>query len=246
MSPRPPRSSHRSPLTAHRSPLTIHRPPPASHWHQHPHDAKSWTEAAKDQLRTMAADVRCVAIGECGLDFNRDFSPRDMQEHVLREQLELACELGMPLFLHERDAHERMMAVMAPFLGLDGVAARRLPPAVIHCFTGSAAAAAKYVEVGLYVGLTGTVCMEARGRHLREEVLPAIPLDRLMLETDAPFMHPSKKGRNARCEPHHTVDVCVKVAEVLGVEMEVVAAATTANARSVFRLDSARARARKK
>mmetsp|Transcript_14837 Transcript_14837/g.26307 ORF Transcript_14837/g.26307 Transcript_14837/m.26307 type:complete len:610 (-) Transcript_14837:30-1859(-) len=201
----------------------------------HPHDAKSWTESTKDELREMAADSRCVAVGECGLDFNRDFSPRDVQEHVLKEQLELACELDMPLFLHERDAHERMMVVMGPYLGLDGTP-RRLPPAVIHCFTGSAEAAATYVQAGLYVGLTGTLCMASRGKHLREEVLPVIPLDRLMLETDAPFMFPTQ-GNRSRCEPHHTVVVCEKVAEVLGVDFEVVAASTTANARAVFRLD---------
>lgn len=148
-------------------------------------------------LRSLLADPVCVAVGECGLDFNRDFSPRPVQERCLVEQLELACELGKPLFLHEREAFQAMQRILNPFLQLQpsleggpSLGRRRLPPAVVHCFTGSAAEAAWYISQGLYLGFAGTVCMGSRGRHLREEVLPLVPLDRLLLETDAPFMHP--------------------------------------------------------
>lgn len=115
----------------------------------HPHDAKSWTEESMSALRDLAStNVECVAIGECGLDYNRMFSPRDMQLHVFEQQVKLAVELNKPLFVHEREAHDDLVEVLTKFTG-------KLPPTVIHCFTGTVDEAREYIARGFYIGLTG-------------------------------------------------------------------------------------------
>ena len=121
----------------------------------HQHDAKSWTEETEAELRELAANPECVAIGECGLDFNRNFSPPDVQLDVFQKQVELACDLQKPLFVHEREAHAELVTILEAF-------GRRLPPTVIHCFTGSAEHAAKYLQMGFYIGLTGTSARRGR------------------------------------------------------------------------------------
>lgn len=114
----------------------------------HPHDAKLWTEDSYAALKDLAMNVECVAIGECGLDFNRNFSPQDVQLEVFEKQVRLAVELKKPLFVHERDAHEDLLTVLNKFKGT-------LPPTVIHCFTGTIAQAKTYIDLGFYIGLTG-------------------------------------------------------------------------------------------
>lgn len=115
----------------------------------HPHDAKTWTDDCYEVIKELASNPECVAVGECGLDFNRNFSPPDVQMEVFEKQVQLACEVGKPLFLHERDAHDDMVRILGKFKD-------RLPPAVLHCFTGTSAQAVKYLEMGLYIGLTGS------------------------------------------------------------------------------------------
>jgi len=117
----------------------------------HPHDAKTWTEECYETLKELIGNPECVAVGECGLDFNRNFSPQDVQLRVFEEQVRLACELRKPLFLHERDAHEDMVRILEAHKD-------KLPPAVLHCFTGTSAQVQKYIDMGLYIGLTGQ-CM---------------------------------------------------------------------------------------
>ena len=136
-----------------------------------------------------------VAIGECGLDFNRNFSAHEQQEYAFDAQLALAAELQMPVFLHCRDAHERFVAVLKPRIA-------RLPGAVVHCFTGTADELAECPDMGLSVGITGWVCDERRGMTLRE-LLPQIPADRLLLETDAPLLPRDMRPRptSRRNEP---------------------------------------------
>nr|CAG4644048.1 EOG090X080R [Lepidurus arcticus] len=154
----------------------------------HPHDAKTWTEDFGVILRDLASNPECVAIGECGLDFNRNFSPQDVQLDVFEKQVEIACQLKKPLFIHERDAHNDMVRILSKF-------SDRLPPAVIHCFTGTREQAKKYVEMGLHIGLTGFLWKDKSDdgvRKILEENL--IPLDRLLVETDAPFMYPNVRG----------------------------------------------------
>lgn len=197
----------------------------------HPHDAKSVTDLNLPILRELAAHPGVVAIGECGLDYNRDFSPRDVQREVFAAQVGLACELQLPLFLHERDAHEDFLRILTE-------PADRLPPAVVHCFTGERDALMAYIEAGTYIGITGWICDERRGEHLRE-LVKLIPSDRLLVETDCPYLAPrnmrpkAPKGRN---EPAFLGHIVQDVAGCLGVDVEALAAQTTANAERFFQL----------
>ncbi|RLN61001.1 hypothetical protein BBP00_00005668 [Phytophthora kernoviae] len=154
----------------------------------HPHDAKDFDEHRMIEEMRAIIDGKdgalVVAVGECGLDFNRDYSPRDAQVRAFRAQVALACELQMPLFVHEREAHEALVKVLNPF-----VEAGTLPPTVVHCFTGQEQEMHRYLDMGFSIGLTGFVCMEPRGMVVRDMV-PFIPMSRLMIETDAPFMYP--------------------------------------------------------
>jgi TatD DNase family protein len=195
----------------------------------HPHDARSFTENTLQTLAALLARPEVAAVGECGLDFNRDFSPRPVQERVFEAQVELAIRTGKPLFLHERDAHERFLAIMRAHRS-------RIGRGVVHCFTGTTDQAAAYLDLGLFIGITGWICDERRGRHLLETVR-RIPLDRLMLETDAPFLVPrSLPGRPGRNEPAFLTEVLKTVAQALDKDEEEVAAATTRNARGFFGL----------
>lgn len=197
----------------------------------HPHDAERATPQDLATLRDLARRAEVVAIGECGLDFNRDFSPRDVQQRVFGEQVALACELQLPLFLHEREAQTTLLEVLDRF-GKD------LPPVVVHCFTGSEAELQRYLERGYLIGITGWICDERRGQHLLE-IVPQIPLSRLMLETDAPFLTPRDlrpKPKSGRNEPAFLPHILQTVARAYGLSTEAVAAATTANARAFFQL----------
>ena len=198
----------------------------------HPHNASSTSPDLVASLRSLIEGNRdvAVAVGECGLDFNRDFSPRDVQIDVFRSQVELACELGLPLFCHERDAHDDFVRVLLPFLETGRLRPDRV---VVHCFTGSEATLKKYVGFGFYIGLTGFIAMPGRGAHLRP-LLRFIPSKQLMVETDAPFMHPSQK--RVRCEPSDIHAVLDTIADAVGTTPEVVAATTTANAVRFFQL----------
>ncbi len=194
----------------------------------HPHDSRNCTEAAIGELRRLAADQRVVAIGECGLDFNREFSPRPEQEKWFAAQVALAEEVQMPLFLHERDARERFCQILA--------AARKRVPAVLHCFTGSSQELMGYLDMGLHIGITGWICDERRGIHLRE-LVKKVPLDRLMLETDAPYLVPRtmpKRPKDGRNEPAFLPYVLHTVADSLGKSAAEVAAATTKTAWAFF------------
>lgn len=197
----------------------------------HPHHAADLDDAQLAELATLAAQPGAVAVGECGLDFFRDFSPRDRQEEAFRRQLELAMQTGLPVFLHQRDAHERFTAI------LDECGAR-LPAGVAHCFTGGPAELADYLDRGLYVGITGWICDERRGDALRAAARH-LPLDRVMIETDAPYLLPrdlAPKPRTRRNEPMHLPHVLQALARLMGVAPEVLAEASTRNAETLFRL----------
>jgi TatD DNase family protein len=193
----------------------------------HPHHARDCGPATIGELRELAKHPRVVAIGECGLDFNRNYSPHPDQEKWFISQIELALELGRPLFLHSRDAHPRF----AEILRQHGV-----KNAVAHCFTGEREELHAYIELGLYIGITGWICDERRGKHLLELVRD-IPGDRLLLETDSPYltprdMHPQPKAR--RNEPAFLPHIAKAVARALGRPVEEVAAQTTRNAQTLF------------
>ncbi|KAL0269707.1 UNVERIFIED_CONTAM: hypothetical protein PYX00_007347 [Menopon gallinae] len=154
----------------------------------HPHEAKSWTDTSLEDLKALASNSECVAIGECGLDYNRHFSPPVIQREVFEEQVKLACEVKKPLFLHEREAHEDLINILNKYK-------LELPMTVIHCFTGTIEEAKKYLDMGFYIGLTGYVCKEKSDngvRKLLEENI--LPLDRLLVETDAPYMFPNSQA----------------------------------------------------
>jgi TatD DNase family protein len=197
----------------------------------HPHHATELAEADVPQLRELLAQPAAVAVGECGLDFFRDFSPRDRQEGAFRLQLGLAMETGLPVFLHQRDAHQRFVAI------LDECGAR-MPAGVAHCFTGGPEEMRAYLDRGLYIGVTGWICDERRGDALRAAAR-FLPLDRVMIETDAPYLLPrdlDPKPRTRRNEPMHLPHVLHALAALMGIDAERLAAATTANAEALFSL----------
>ncbi len=199
----------------------------------HPHDSRNCAESTVAELRRLALSREVVAIGECGLDFNRGFSPRPQQEKCFEAQVALAEGMQMPLFLHQRDAHERFCEILA--------AARKQVPAVLHCFTGTCEELQALLNMGLHIGITGWICDERRGTHLRE-LVKEIPLDRLMLETDAPFLVPRTmpaKPRDGRNEPAFLTYVLETVAACLSKPLAEVADATTRTARRFFRLEDA-------
>ncbi|HEX6999268.1 MAG TPA: TatD family hydrolase [Gammaproteobacteria bacterium] len=197
----------------------------------HPHHAGEFDGATAAALEPLLAHPRVVAVGECGLDFFRDFAPRPAQEAAFTAQLELAAAAGKPVFLHQRDAHERFVALLAPWRD-------RLAGGVAHCFTGGVRELETYLDLGLHIGVTGWLCDERRGHALRE-ALPRVPLDRLLLETDAPYLLPRdlpSPPRNRRNEPQYLPHVAARAAALMGRSVEELAAATTANAERLFRL----------
>ena len=198
----------------------------------HPHHAGECDGGTIEALRALAAHPCVVALGECGLDFNRNYARHPDQERWFVAQLELACELGKPLFLHSRDAHPRFAELLRAHR--DG-----LPRAVAHCFTGDADELRSYLDMDLYIGITGWICDERRGLHLRE-LVREIPRERLMLETDAPYLtprdlRPQPKAR--RNEPATLPHILQAVARARGEHADALGAATTHNARRFFNLN---------
>lgn len=195
----------------------------------HPHAAADAAPGILETLRGLAGHALVVAVGEAGLDFNRDFSPRDVQERLFEQQLALAAETGLPVFAHQRDAHARFMEILRPWRG-------HISGLVVHCFTGTAAELEDYLALDCHVGITGWICDERRGHHLRECV-HRIPPERLMVETDAPYLLPrdlTPKPRSRRNEPAYLPHIMGSLAAARGDDPEALAAATTATARRFF------------
>ncbi|KEQ15082.1 TatD family hydrolase [Endozoicomonas numazuensis] len=198
----------------------------------HPHDAKHATTSCYKTLKELLLVPKVVAAGEMGLDFNRDFSPRPVQEEVFQQQLQLAVETGLPAFCHERDAADRFVAIAKEFRDqLNGL--------VVHCFTADKKALYQYLDLDLHIGITGWVCDERRGTHLHP-LLKDIPANRLMIETDAPWLLPrsmDKKPKNRRNEPAYLSWVVKTIAEQTGKTIELVAKETSETATHFFNLD---------
>jgi TatD DNase family protein len=198
----------------------------------HPHDAGRYSRSTGAVLEKLASEKIVVAVGECGLDFNRDFSPRDVQEKVFESQIELAGKTGKPLFLHERDAHSRFVEILS-------ANRNAFDMAVVHCFTGTTGEAKKYLDMGFFIGITGWICDERRGRHLLE-VIRHIPLDRLMIETDAPYLLPRTipgfKNLH-RNEPAYLTEVLATISKAVGKSREEVASVTYDTTVNFFRLE---------
>ena len=197
----------------------------------HPHHATEYTEECDAEMRALHAHPEVVAVGECGLDYFRDFSPRPAQRRAFERQLQIAVDTGKPLFLHQRDAHADFVAMMKHFEG-------RLGPAVVHCFTGTRAELHAYLDLDLHIGITGWICDERRGVELRP-LMRDIPVDRLMLETDAPYLLPRTlrpPPANRRNEPAFLTEVLAGVAQCAGRAAPEVAEHTTRTARAFFRI----------
>jgi len=198
----------------------------------HPHHAIDYDDAADALLRQLVACDEVKAVGETGLDYNRNYSPVTAQITAFERQLEIAADCGKPLFLHQRDAHADFMATMKRFDG-------RLGKAVVHCFTGSREELHDYLDAGWHIGITGWLCDERRGLHLRELVRD-IPADRLMIETDAPYLLPRSVRplpAHRRNEPMYLRHIVEELARDRGENVEVTAATTTATARAFFGLN---------
>lgn len=197
----------------------------------HPHQAKDFIDIALDTLRELLTDPQVVAAGECGLDYFRNFSPQDNQRQVFEMQLQLAAETGKPVFLHQRDAHADFMEILRRWRP-------RLTGAVVHCFTDGEPELRDYLELDCHIGITGWICDERRGVHLRD-LVKRIPANRLMLETDAPYLLPrdlTPKPHIHRNEPMYLAHICETVGTCIGKPAAQLAQETTSNARRFFKL----------
>ncbi len=199
----------------------------------HPHHATDLDADVLADLQLLARRPEVVAVGECGLDYFRDFSPRHIQRRVLHQQLELAAQIGKPVFLHERDAHDDFLAIVREHRA-------SLVGGVAHCFTGTGEQLHRYLDQGLAIGITGWICDERRGAHLLP-LLREIPAAALHLETDAPYLLPRDlrpRPASRRNEPMHLAHIARVVAQARGEPVEDVVAAATAASRALFRLPS--------
>jgi TatD DNase family protein len=197
----------------------------------HPHHAKDCGPGTADELRALHRDPKVVAVGECGLDYFRNFSPPDVQRQVFEMQLSLAEEYGKPVFLHQRDAHQDFMRILAAHRP-------RLNRAVVHCFTGDATELEDYLSLDCHIGVTGWICDERRGQHLRD-CIALIPSDKLMLETDAPYLIPrdlKPRPTSNRNEPMHLKHIAEVVAGCLKKPVQQLIQETTRNAEAFFAL----------
>jgi len=200
----------------------------------HPHHAKDFDAHSTDALRALAQQPEVVAVGECGLDFNRNFSPPDAQKFAFAAQLELAAETGLPAFLHQRDAHEDFIELLQPVRD-------RLSGAVAHCFTGGVEELRAYLDLDLYIGITGWLCDERRGAALIDAV-GHIPLERVLVETDAPYLLPRdlpEKPRSRRNEPQYLPHILTRLAAAMGQSADAIARATRENTERLFALETA-------
>lgn len=195
----------------------------------HPHHASDLDEQALAELALLATVREVAAVGECGLDYFRNFSPHAAQQHAFQQQLALAVRLRKPVFLHQRDAHADFIAVLSDYRS-------RLVGGVAHCFTGGADEARAYLDLGLYIGITGWICDERRGLHLRD-VVRLIPDDRLLIETDAPYLLPrdlKPQPSSRRNEPMYLPHVLEAIAAARNQPPQELASITTRNALTLF------------
>ena len=195
----------------------------------HPHVAESLDEKALLSVRALASKDKCVAVGETGLDFNRNLSDPETQLKVFEEHLKLAAELGKPLFLHQRDAHPEFIALLRRYRD-------QIVGGVVHCFTDNQQALEDYLALDMYIGITGWVCDERRGTNL-QSLVGLIPSDRLLIETDSPYLLPRTirpKPKTRRNEPKHLIEVLYTLSRCCGRPAEQLSLQTSENAKRLF------------
>lgn len=197
----------------------------------HPHYSKDHSSSQLNSLSALLTESCVVAAGEMGLDFNRNFSTPEQQVLAFEKQLEIACEYKSPLFLHERDAHKKQLELLYSFRD-------HIPNAVAHCFTGSKAELYNYLDLDMHIGITGWICDERRGLEL-QKIVKDIPANRLMLETDAPYLLPrdlKPKPKSRRNLPANLPHIANKVAQLRGVSTEQLQEEAYATSQSFFNL----------
>ena len=201
----------------------------------HPHHAKEWTDKTALEIHNMAQQDCVKSVGECGLDYNRNFSEPKDQRRCFEAQLELAADLNLPVFLHQRDAHDDFLKILSRWRD-------KLSGGVAHCFTGTLEEAKSYLDLDLYIGVTGWLCDERRGKDLQQAV-KEIPLTQLMIETDAPYLLPRdlpiemiEKLHDRRNEPSVLPHICEALAQYKNEDPQKVAIETTRLARQFFEL----------
>ena len=195
----------------------------------HPHDADGVSEDYLEQLKKLVVNRWVKAIGECGLDFNRNFSSPKQQLKIFSEQVHLAQQVKLPLFLHQRDAFDPWFDILSPYIS-------NIPSMVTHCFTGDLYQLRRCLDAGMYIGITGWLCDERRGQTLRD-IVQYIPLDRLMIETDAPYLLPRTirpKPKGSRNEPSYLPYIVQCLAEFTQHSVKEIIEQTEKNSRMVF------------
>lgn len=193
----------------------------------HPHDAARVPEDYLNKLKELCRHTRVVAVGEIGLDYYRNLSPRPIQQQVFREQLALARELNLPVIIHDREAHQEVMEILS----------KDKPPragGVIHCFSGNREMALACINMGFYISFAGPITFsKANQAH---EVVVQVPLEKILIETDAPYLAPQGR-RGKRNEPAYVRFVGEKIALLKNTPFTKVAAVTTANAKNLFKIN---------
>ncbi len=188
----------------------------------HPHSASEYDDTVESLINKYACSEKCVAIGEIGLDYHYDFSPRDVQRNVLRQQIRLANELDLPVILHSRESAEDMLSILYEEKPKKGV---------LHCFSEDAEYMKKIIDIGLYIGFGGAVTHKSRVNIALSA--KEVPLEKLLLETDSPYMTPTP-FRGKRCEPHFSIYAAKKIAELKDLEIDEVIRVSNDNAKRLF------------
>jgi TatD DNase family protein len=192
----------------------------------HPHDAESLNPDVLGKIYNMARDQRVVAIGEIGLDFYRDLSPREIQRQAFREQIKMAQELGKPIVIHDRDAHQEVMEIIkAEKAGKN--------QGIMHCYSGALPMAAELIKEGFYISFAGPLTF--KNAHKAHEAAAKIPMDKILIETDCPYLSPEPL-RGKRNEPANVKYIAAKLAELRNKSSDEVAYLTNLNAKKVYRI----------
>jgi len=198
----------------------------------HPHYSSEYSDSVHKTLVSLCKKEKVVAVGECGLDFNRSFSTPDEQQSAFHSQLEIAGTTKLPVFLHQRDAHDQFLGILHEHMG-------NISGGVAHCFTGNKNEMREYLDLGLYIGITGWICDERRGHDL-QEAISFLPIDRMLIETDAPYLLPrdlKPKPKSRRNEPMYLPHILDTIARLRGEDREKLADVTNQNAVDLFRLE---------